>query len=177
MPRVAMTSGLERAARSLRVARGRGRQRRPHAAGAEEDERLILGEDRLMIGALRVDPEFQHAARAMEGAGHLALPLELARVAQIHEHHVLASVSEAELERDLFEFDRDIEERVVGRTHAAEALIRYKMLDGDSDSIVIGDCFSALIALTRSLEEVAPFLDSDEGDLRGGHGGAGPGRG
>jgi HEAT repeat protein len=48
----------------------------------------------------------------------------------------------------------------------AEALIRFKMLDGDSDSTVIGECFSALIALTRALEEVEPFLDSAEDDLR-----------
>src|ERR1039458_1137754 len=40
-------------------------QRRAQPAGAEEHEALVLGESRLVIGALRVDPKFQHAARTM----------------------------------------------------------------------------------------------------------------
>src|SRR5262245_23119338 len=44
--------------------RGLSRQRRSHAARTEEHIGLVLGERVLVIGALRVDPEFQHAARA-----------------------------------------------------------------------------------------------------------------
>src|SRR4051812_11303558 len=45
---------------------GLRRQRRAQAAGAEEQVFLVLREHRLVVGARRVDPEFQHAARAME---------------------------------------------------------------------------------------------------------------
>ena len=66
-------------------------QRRAQAAGAEEHEALVLREHRLVVGALRIDPEFQHAARAMEGAGHLALALQFADVADIDQHDVVAA--------------------------------------------------------------------------------------
>src|SRR5215211_7741686 len=62
------------------VLRGLGRERRTHAAGAVEDEFLVLLEDRLGVGALRIDPEFQHAAGAGERARDLALALDLAGV-------------------------------------------------------------------------------------------------
>src|SRR6185295_8928018 len=48
-------------------------KRRALAGGTEEHEAPVLGEDRLVILALRVDPEFQHTARTMEGAGHAAV--------------------------------------------------------------------------------------------------------
>jgi HEAT repeat protein len=48
----------------------------------------------------------------------------------------------------------------------AEALIQFKMLDGDKDANVVGECFTATIALTRSIEAVEPFLDSADQDLR-----------
>src|SRR5688572_18694886 len=41
-----------------------GRERRAQSAAAEEHELAVLGEDRLVVGALRVDPELEHAARA-----------------------------------------------------------------------------------------------------------------
>src|ERR1700688_1533652 len=70
---------------------GLGSKRRAQSAGAEEHEALVLREGRLVIGALRVDPEFQHAARAMEGAGHLTVALQFADVADIDQHHVVAT--------------------------------------------------------------------------------------
>src|SRR5712671_4118047 len=72
--------------------RGLGRERRTPAAGAEEHELLVLRKDRLVIGACRIDPEFQHAARAGEGARHLALALAFARIADIDEGYVVAAV-------------------------------------------------------------------------------------
>src|SRR3981189_3975937 len=57
---------------------GLGGERRAQAAGAEEDEALVLHEDRLVIGTLRIDPEFQEPARTMEGARHPALAVALA---------------------------------------------------------------------------------------------------
>src|SRR5262245_14635270 len=71
---------------------GRGRQRRALAGRAEEYETLVLREHRLVILALRVDPEFEHAAWAMEGAGNAAFTIELANVAQVDEYHVGAAV-------------------------------------------------------------------------------------
>src|SRR6185503_11918847 len=85
--------GLE--AHAVRGLRG---QSGPQAAGAEEDELLVLREDRLVVRALRVDPELQHAARAMEGAGHLAVALQFADVADVDEHGVVAA---GELDRVL----------------------------------------------------------------------------
>src|SRR6185295_18133959 len=69
-----------------------GGQCRALAGGTEEHEAPVLGEDRLVILALRVDPEFQHAARTMEGAGNAALAVELADVADVDEHGVAARV-------------------------------------------------------------------------------------
>src|ERR1051326_4064148 len=80
------------------VLRGLRGERRAPAAVAEEDEALVLGEHRLVVRALRIEPEFQHAARAVEGAGNAAVAVELADVAQIHEHDVAAAV---ELDRVL----------------------------------------------------------------------------
>src|SRR5262249_2637868 len=48
----------------------------------------IFLKDRLGIGALGIDPEFQHAARAMKRAGNASLTLDLARVAQVNDHHI-----------------------------------------------------------------------------------------
>jgi HEAT repeat protein len=47
-----------------------------------------------------------------------------------------------------------------------EALARYKLLVGDREPNVVAECFPAAIALTRSLEPVEPFLDSDDEGLR-----------
>src|SRR4051812_42221336 len=77
--------------------RGLRRERGAPAAGAEEHELLVLGELRLVVGARRIDPELQHAARAREGARHLALPLALARIAQVDEGDVVAAVKLARL--------------------------------------------------------------------------------
>ena len=61
------------------------RQRRAHPARAEEDELLAAREEGLVIGALWVDPELDHAARHVAGAGDGALPPELPNVADIDE--------------------------------------------------------------------------------------------
>src|ERR1700754_3804409 len=70
------------------VLRCLGGERRTQAAGAMKDELLVALEDRLGIGALRIDPEFQHAAGAGECAGDLAVPLDLPGIADIDDHHV-----------------------------------------------------------------------------------------
>jgi hypothetical protein len=49
---------------------------------------------------------------------------------------------------------------------AAEALLRFKLLSGDADANVLGECFVGLLALTRSVDVVLPFLDSADEDLR-----------
>src|ERR1700677_4692124 len=60
------------------VLRGLGSQCRAHSTGAMKDEFLVALEDRLRIGAGRINPEFQHAAGAGERAGNAALTLDLA---------------------------------------------------------------------------------------------------
>jgi hypothetical protein len=70
-----------------------GGQRRAPGAVAVEDKGLAGREDVLVIGALRIDPELEHAARAVKRAGNHALPLQLADVSQIHEHCVTLTVS------------------------------------------------------------------------------------
>lgn len=53
-----------------------------------EDEGLVLGENLFEIRAVRVDPEFCHAARAMKAAGDEATPLAFANIAQIDDHDI-----------------------------------------------------------------------------------------
>src|SRR5205823_3215614 len=72
-----------------------GRQRRAPGAVAVEDELLVASEDVLVVGAVGIDPELQHAARAVEGAGDHALALELADVAEVDEDDVVAVESPA----------------------------------------------------------------------------------
>src|SRR6476620_7402491 len=79
--------------------RGFRRQRRALPGRAKEYEALVRGEDRLVIFALRIDPEFQHAARTMEGARHPALAMELADVAQIDEDDVVAAMERERIMR------------------------------------------------------------------------------
>src|SRR4051794_15334534 len=70
------------------VLRGFCGERRAQAARAMKDELLVALKDRLGIGTLRIDPEFQHAASAGEGAGDLAVALNLSGVPNIDDHHV-----------------------------------------------------------------------------------------
>jgi hypothetical protein len=72
--------------------RGLRRQRRAPAAAAEEHELLVFGEFRFVVRAFRIDPEFQHAARAMKGARDAAFAFQLADVAQIDPGHVVTAV-------------------------------------------------------------------------------------
>ena len=58
----------------------------------EKDKSLVLRKDALVIRAFRIDPELQHAARAMEGARYSPFALELANVAQIDQHHVVPAM-------------------------------------------------------------------------------------
>jgi HEAT repeat protein len=49
---------------------------------------------------------------------------------------------------------------------AAEALLRFKLLIGDADPNVLGDCLAGLLSLTRSADIVTPFLDSPDEQVR-----------
>src|SRR5581483_4875546 len=55
-----------------------------------EDELLVLLEDRLGIGALRINPELQHAPGAGERAGDPAVALDLAGIADVDDDNVAA---------------------------------------------------------------------------------------
>src|SRR5215468_900036 len=72
--------------------RSLGSKRRARAAGAEEYEFPVLRERRLVILAGGVEPEFQHAARAMKRTRNAPLAVELANVAQIDERHIVPAV-------------------------------------------------------------------------------------
>src|SRR4051812_36613764 len=54
------------------------------------DEGLVFGKDRLVIGALRIDPEFEHAAWRVQGSWDAAFALDFARIADIDDNHVLS---------------------------------------------------------------------------------------
>jgi hypothetical protein len=81
--------------RQAHVLQRLGSQRRTPASGAEQHQLLVLREHRLVIRALGVDPELQHAARRMEGARYDAVALEFANVADVDELNVLATVQVA----------------------------------------------------------------------------------
>ena len=93
------------------------------AAGAVEDEFLVFLEDRLGVGALRIDPEFQHAAGAGERAGDLAVALDLAGISDIDDHDVgvlrgLDGVSGADgLDRGVGFVDQGFDAAVDGLGH------------------------------------------------------------
>src|SRR5204863_10159789 len=70
------------------VLRGLGGERGAQAAGAVEHELLVLLEHRLRIRALRIDPEFEHAAGAGERAGDAAVALDLAGIADVDDDDV-----------------------------------------------------------------------------------------
>src|SRR5690242_18870289 len=55
-----------------------------------KDELLVLLKHRLGIGARRIDPEFEHAARAGEGTGNSSLALDLAGIADIDDNGIAA---------------------------------------------------------------------------------------
>src|SRR5581483_3834765 len=72
-----------------------GGQRGAPGAVAVEDELLAGGEDVLVVGAVGIDPELQHAARTVKGAGDHAFALELPHVTQVDEHRVALRVTRA----------------------------------------------------------------------------------
>src|SRR5262245_35645958 len=74
------------------LVRGLGGQRRALTSRAEEHEALVLREHRLVVLARGINPEFEHAARAMERAGHAPVAVELADVAQVDEYDAVGSV-------------------------------------------------------------------------------------
>src|SRR6185369_8346393 len=105
------------------VLRGLGRECRTKAAGAVEDELLVFLEDRLGIGALRIDPEFQHAAGAGECAGDLAVAFDLAGVSDIDDYDArvlrgLDGISRADgLDRSIGFVDQGFDAAVDGLGH------------------------------------------------------------
>src|SRR5262245_5281577 len=70
-----------------------GGQRGAPGAVAIEDELLARSEDVLGVGALRIDPELEHAARAVEGIRDHAIPLELPDVADVDEDDVVSAMA------------------------------------------------------------------------------------
>src|SRR6185312_1411572 len=67
------------------VLRRLGRQRRAPGAGAEEDELVAGLEVVLGVGALRIDPHLEHAARDVDRARDAAVAPQLARIADVDE--------------------------------------------------------------------------------------------
>src|SRR5271165_3110746 len=63
-------------------------QRRPEPPRTKENESLTRSKDLLVIRTFGIDPEFQHSARSMEGAGHTAVALEFTDIAQIDQGDV-----------------------------------------------------------------------------------------
>jgi energy-coupling factor transporter ATP-binding protein EcfA2 len=65
-----------------------GRERRAQGAGTVEDEFLARSEKLPVVGAVRIDPEFEHPARRVDGAGNHAVPVQFADVANIDDDDV-----------------------------------------------------------------------------------------
>ncbi|MEH2548845.1 hypothetical protein V1283_005490 [Bradyrhizobium sp. AZCC 2262] len=105
---------------------------RTKAAGAVEDELLVFLEDRLGVGALRIDPEFQHAAGAGECAGDLAIALDLAGVSDIDDYDArvlrgLDGISRADsLDRSVGFVDQGFDAAVdgLGHEHRHSGMVR-----------------------------------------------------
>src|ERR1700704_6557488 len=55
-----------------------------------KDELLVALENRLRIGARRIDPEFQHATGTGERAGNPSLALDLSGIPDVDDHDVVA---------------------------------------------------------------------------------------
>jgi hypothetical protein len=94
-----------------------------------KDELLVALKDRLGIGAGRIDPEFQHAARAGERAGNLAVPLDLTGISDIDDHDVIAL-------------------RGLDRIRSTDGFdLRISLIDQGFDTAVdgLGHCFSLRI--------------------------------
>jgi uncharacterized membrane protein len=66
-------------------------ERGTQAASTEKYKFLVLSENRFVIGTLRIDPEFQQAARTMKGARDPAIALEFANIADIDKHGIVAA--------------------------------------------------------------------------------------
>src|SRR5512133_96230 len=79
-------------ARQAHLLEGGGGQRRAPGGLAIEHQLLARTEHVLVIRAFRVDPEFEHAARCVDGTRDQTLALQLAHVAQIHENDIVAAV-------------------------------------------------------------------------------------
>ena len=73
------------------------RQRRAPAALAVEHQPLAGREDVLVIRAVRIDPELEHAARCVERAGNRAFARQFTRIAQIDEDDIVATVQRLRL--------------------------------------------------------------------------------
>src|SRR5829696_10323769 len=71
--------------RQAHVLRRLGRQCRAPGAGAEEDELVAALEIVLGVGARRIDPHLEHAARHVDGARDRAVAPQLARIADVDE--------------------------------------------------------------------------------------------
>src|SRR5260370_19109626 len=67
--------------RQPHVLRRLGGERRPPGAGTEEHEFVAALEIILGVGALRIDPHLEHAARHVDGARDRAVAPELPRIA------------------------------------------------------------------------------------------------
>ena len=62
-------------------------KRGPPAQVAEENEFLRLGKHGMVVWALRINPELEEAARAVECAAYSAFTFQLPDVTQVDEDH------------------------------------------------------------------------------------------
>ena len=73
------------------VLKRRDRQGRPPAGRTVKDEPLPrLGENRLVIGAVGIDPEFDHPAWRVKAAGNVTRTLAFSHVADVDDHNIFS---------------------------------------------------------------------------------------
>ena len=132
---------------SMRGLRGK---RRAQAAGTEKDELLVRGKYRLVIRALRIDPEFQHAARAMKGARDAAVAMQFAYIADIDENDVIAA-GELHSLFDRQRLDFALSRLAQGLVSDGDGLGRNRDVDGAAfDQLRIGGLVDCLLYTSPS---------------------------
>lgn len=70
------------------VLQGGNGQRRAPTGGAVKDEFFLLTEDILEVGAVWIDPEFDHATRCMEATGDKTATLTLTHISNVDYHDI-----------------------------------------------------------------------------------------
>src|SRR5215475_15349074 len=68
-----------------------GREGRAQTARTKKYEFLVLIENRLVVWALRINPELQHSTGTVESAGHPAVAFQFADIADVDQYRIFTT--------------------------------------------------------------------------------------